>query len=101
MSEHTTENENKYTLPSVSALQHASRKAIVDDKPILLDYWTKSCDNSIIIGVRENGEKLLVKNEEEYTSPIQKIFKVDSEYLIMTENSLYIVSAAIQTKRIA
>ena len=101
MSEHTSENENKYTLPSVSALQHASRKAIVDDKPILLDYWTKSCDNSIIIGVRENGEKLLVKNEEEYTSPIQKIFKVDSEYLIMTENSLYIVSAAIQTKRIA
>ena len=101
MSEHTSENENKYTLQSVSALQHASRKAIVDDKPILLDYWTKSCDNSIIIGVRENGEKLLVKNEEEYTSPIQKIFKVDSEYLIMTENSLYIVSAAIQTKRIA
>ena len=101
MSEQTSENENKYTLPSVSALQHASRKAIVEDKPILLDYWAKSCDNTIIIGVRENGEKLLVKNEEEYTSPIQKIFKVDSEYLIMTENSLYIVSASIQTKRIA
>jgi hypothetical protein len=101
MSEHTTESETKYTLPSVSALQHASRKAIVEDKPILLDYWTSSCDNTIIIGVRENGEKLLVKNEEEYTSPIQKIFKIDSEYLIMTENSLYIISSSIQTKRIA
>ena len=101
MSTQSSEDVNKYTLPSVSALQHASRKAIVEDKPILLDYWTKSCDNSIIIGVRENGEKLLVKNEEEYTSPVQKIFKVDSEYLIMTENSLYIVSASIQTKKIA
>jgi len=101
MSAQTSDDVNKYTLPSVSALQHATRKAIVEDKPILLDYWTKSCDNSIIIGVRENGEKLLVKNEEEYTSPVQKIFKVDSEYLIMTENSLYIVSASIQTKKIA
>ena len=100
MSEIAT-NESKYTIPSVSALQHASKKAITDDKPILLDYWAQSCDNNIIIGVRENGEKLLVKNEEEYTSPIQKIFKVDTDYLIMTENSLYIVSASISTKRIA
>jgi hypothetical protein len=99
MSENNT-TEPKYTIPSVSALQHASKKAITDDKPILLDYWAASCDNNIIIGVRENGEKLLVKNEEEYTSPIQKIFKVDTDYLIMTENSLYIVSAAISTKRI-
>jgi hypothetical protein len=98
MSENPT--ETKYTIPSVSALQHASKKAITDDVPILLDYWAASCDNKIIIGVRENGEKLLVKNEEEYTSPIQKIFKVDSDYLIMTENSLYIVSASISTKRI-
>jgi hypothetical protein len=101
MADSELEKDSKYTLPSVSALQHASKKAIIEDRPILLDYWTKSCDNTILIGVRENGEKLLVKNEEEYTSPIQKIFKVDEEYLIMTENSLYIVSASISTKRIA
>jgi hypothetical protein len=94
-------NENKYMLPTASALQHATSKAIIEDKPILLDYWTDSCEKRIIIGVRENGEKLLVKNEEEYTSPVQKIFKVEKEYLILTENSIYIVSADIQTKRIA
>ena len=53
------------------------------------------------IGVRENQEKLLVKSEEEYTSPITKIFKVDNEYIIITENSIYLVSASIPTKRIS
>jgi hypothetical protein len=55
----------------------------------------------VLIGVRENGEKLLVKSEDEYTSPIEKIYKVEGEYIIMTENSLYVVSASIQTKRIS
>ena len=58
-------------------------------------------DNNVLIGVREGGEKLLVKSEDEYTSPIAKIFKVGNEYIILTENSLYIVNANIATKRIS
>ena len=75
--------------------------AIVDDKPIMLDYWANSQDSKVLIGVRDNGEKLLVKSEDEYTSPIEKIYKVEGEYIIVTENSLYIVSASIATKRIS
>ena len=48
-----------------------------------------------------NEEKLLVKSEEEYTSPISKIYKVEKEYIIITENSIYIVSADIPTKRVS
>jgi len=55
----------------------------------------------VLIGVRENGEKLLVKSVDEYTSPIEKIYKVENEYIIVTENSLYIVSNKIATKRIS
>ena len=41
--------------------------------------------------VRENdSEKLLVKSEEEYTSPVSKIYKVETEYIIVTENSIYV-----------
>ncbi len=90
-----------YTIPCDTILQHACKIAITEDKPILLDYWADSCDNKIIIGIRETDEKLLVKNEQEYTSPIQKIFKVENNYLILTENSIYIVSCDIQTKRIS
>ena len=30
---------------------------------------------------------------------IQKIYKVEQEYIIITENSIYLVSANISTKR--
>jgi hypothetical protein len=90
-----------FSAPSNQCLQHCVKIAIVDDKPIMLDYWNNSQDSKVLIGVRDNGEKLLVKSEDEYTSPIEKIYKVEGEYIIVTENSLYIVSASIATKRIS
>lgn len=96
----TTENSN-YRLPNGTTLQHCSKLSIVEDKPIMFDYWTSSCDKEVIIGVRENGEKLLVKSADEYTSPISKIYKVETEYIIITENSIYVVDAAISTKRVS
>jgi hypothetical protein len=96
----TIENSN-YRLPSNTTLQHAAKLAIVEDKPIMLDYWTGSCDKQVLIGMRESGEKLLVKSEDEYTSPVSKIYKVETEYIIITENSLYIICADVETKRIS
>jgi hypothetical protein len=93
-------NNASYRLPSTLCMNHAIKLAIVEDKPIMLDYWTSSLDKSVVIGVGENKEKLLVKSEDEYTSTIAKIFKVETEYIIMTENSIYIVSNDIPTKRI-
>lgn len=92
---------NGYRLPEVTTLQHAIKLSIVEDKPVMMDYWTNSLDKSVLIGVRENQEKLLVKSEEEYTSPIVKIYKVGSEYIIVTENSIYLVDVEIPTKRIS
>jgi hypothetical protein len=96
-----SEEELQYTSPSNQCLQHVVKLAVVDDKPIMLDYWTDSHEKKVLIGVRENGEKLLVKSEDEYTSPIEKIYKVETEYIIVTENSLYLVSSSIATKRIS
>jgi hypothetical protein len=91
---------NEYRLPENTTLQHAAKLSIIEDKPIMLDYWTNSLDKTVLIGVKDNKEKLLVKSEEEYTSPIAKIFKVGKEYIVMTENSIYIVDVDIPTKRI-
>ena len=88
-------------LPTDTALKNAAKISIKEDKPIMLDYWTSSLENKVLIGVRESGEKLLVKSEDEYTSPISKIYKVETEYIIITENSIYLVSADIATKRIS
>lgn len=96
-----TASTPNYRLPSNTTLQHCCKLAITEDRPIMLDYWTDSCDKKVLIGVRENGEKLLVKSEEEYTSPIIKIYKVETEYIVMTENSIYVVSNDIPNRRIA
>lgn len=92
---------NGYRLPEVNTLLHATKLAIVEDKPILMDYWTNSLDKTVLIGVKVDNEKLLVKSEEEYTSPISKIYKVGKEYIILTENSIYLVDVSIPTKRIS
>jgi hypothetical protein len=90
-----------YRLPENNTLQHAAKLSIVEDKPIMMDYWTSSLDKSVLIGVKDNQEKLLVKSEEEYTSPVSKIYKVGKEYIIVTENSIYLVDVNIPTKRIS
>ena len=92
---------SNYRLPTPTTLQHCAKLSIVEDKPIMFDYWTASCDKQVLIGVRENGEKMLVKSAEEYTSVVQKIYKVNDEYLVCTENSLYIVDTSCPTKRIS
>jgi hypothetical protein len=89
-----------YRLPETNTLQHAAKLAIIEDKPIIMDYWTSSLEKKAIIGVKSNQEKLLVKNEEEYTSPISKIFKVGKDFIIITENSIYIVDVEIHKKTI-
>ena len=91
-----------YRTPDHTTMQHACNMAMTHDKPILLDYWMSSIDKTALIGVKEeDGEKLLVKSAEEYTSPIVKIFKVSNEYIVITENSIYIVDVNIPTKRIS
>jgi len=100
-SESTAAAPFNYRLPSDATMKHASKLAIVDDKPIMLDYWTPSLDKKALVGARDNGEKLLVKSEDEYTSTIQKFYKSGTEYIIITENSIYIVSSDIPTRKIS
>jgi len=95
------ESSFNYRLPTEATLKHAAKISVVDDKPIMMDYWTQSLEKTVLIGVKETQEKLLVKSEEEYTSPIAKIYKVKTEYIIITENSIYIVDVNIPTKRIS
>lgn len=97
----TKKDEPIQKLPSDNTLKHAAKLSIVEDKPVLFDYWTASLDKKCLIGVKANNEKLLVKSEDEYTSNIGKLYKSNNELLIMTENSIYIVASDIPTKKIS
>jgi hypothetical protein len=86
-------------IPPATVLLRAAQISVDDDRPILLDYWTESRDKKCCIGVKDNA-KYLVKNESEYTSTVQNIFRIDGCFIVLTENSLYIVSQDIPVRKI-
>ena len=88
------------TLPKAGVMLRAAELSIEHDKPIYLDYYVDSVEKKCCIGV-QGATKYLVKSGNEYTSTIQSVFKSEDCYIVMTENSLYIVSAAVAIKKIA
>ena len=88
-------------IPTATVMAQAAKVAIEQDRPIYLDYYADSLEKKCCIGVNGNI-KYLVKSDTEYTSPIESIMRIKEEkaYLVVTENSLYIVSADIPVKRI-
>ncbi len=88
--------------PSPIVLVQASRLSLKMDKPILLDYYMDSLTGKAFLGLDPNTkEQMLVKSKEEFTSLVQKVYHINSgEYIIMTENSIYILSAALKNREI-
>jgi hypothetical protein len=88
-------------LPHANVLLQAAKLAIAQDKPILLDYYVDTITGKAFMGEdKDTEEKMLVKSAEEFTSLIQKTYKVGDEYIVMTENSIYIVSGKLTKRRI-
>ena len=80
-------------LPGEKTMKHAARIAIDQDKPIMLDYYNETREGKAFMGEDpKTKEKMLVRSEEEYTSLIQKIFKVGDDFIAVTENSVYIIA---------
>lgn len=100
-SSQTTTPVSAEILPAVTTLVHAARLSLKEDKPILLDYYVDTYNNKAFMGEdSDTKEKMLVKSTDEFTSLIQKVYKVQEDFLVMTENSIYIVSGKIQKRRI-
>jgi hypothetical protein len=93
----------EFHIPNEKTLKHAARLAIEQDKPICLDYYNDTIEGKAFMGEdAESKEKMLVRSKEEYTSPIQPrgIFKIAEDFIVITENSIYIVSGATKKKTI-
>jgi hypothetical protein len=97
----TPASAQQEVLPHATTLLHASRLAIQQDRPIQLDYYVESATGKAFMGEDpETKEKMLVKSNDEFTSLISKIYKVQEDFIILTENSIYIVSGKVQKRRI-
>ena len=91
-----------HRLPETKTLQNATKIAIIEDRPIIMDYWTDSIDKKVNIGIRNDGKKILIKSAEEYTSYIEKVYRINGkDFIIITENSIYLVDAGIASKSVS
>jgi len=94
--------ETGHRLPDLKTLQNAAKISISQDRPILMDYWSNSIDKTVMIGIRSDNKKMLIKNAEEYTSYIEKVYRINNtDFIILTENSIYLVDANIPHKRVS
>lgn len=87
--------------PSATVLVQCAKIAIEQDRPIYLDYYHDSLEKKCCIGV-QGSNKFLIKSDTEYTSSITSIMRIKEEkvFIVLTENSLYVVSADIPVKKI-
>ena len=87
--------------PSTATMMQAAKLAITDDRAIMLDYYRDSCKGTAFLGEDpETKERILVKSKEEFTSLIRKLYKVGDDFIVLTENSLYIVGGNIQKRKV-
>jgi hypothetical protein len=88
-------------LPHHSTLLQAAKFAIEQDRAIMLDYYRQTANGTAFLGEDPSTqERILVKSKEEFTSLVKKLYKAGDDYIVLTENSLYIVSGKIQKRKV-
>ena len=88
-------------LPGAQTLLQASKIAIEQDRAIMLDYFRQTANGTAFLGEDpDTKERILVKSKEEFTSLVKKLYKVGDDFIILTENSLYVVSGRIQKRKV-
>jgi hypothetical protein len=88
-------------LPSPATLLQAAKFAIEQDRAIMLDYYRQTANGTAFLGEDPSTqERILVKSKEEFTSLVKKLYKAGDDFIILTENSLYIVSGKIQKRKV-
>jgi hypothetical protein len=89
------------SLPAATLLLQAAKLAIEQDRAILLDYYEQTTNGTAFLGEDpETKERILVKSKDEFTSLIKKLYKVGDDFIILTENSIYVVSGKIQKRNV-
>ena len=97
----TTSTTATEVLPAPATLLQAAKLAIEQDRAIMLDYYRQTANATAFLGEDpETKERILVKSKDEFTSLIKKLYKVGEDFIILTENSLYVVSGKIQKRKV-
>lgn len=84
-------------LPAQRTILKAAEFCTIQDKDLKFDYYEDSMNGKAYIGKNiSTGEKNLIKDTDNYTSPITEIFRMGDDYICITSNSVYIVHSKIR-----
>jgi hypothetical protein len=82
-------------LPTNKVLQQAMKLSIKLQKPIDFYFYVESLRSNVcfykVDKTNDKGDKIIYKNEDEYSSPILNTYKSEYCYLVVTENTLYVL----------
>lgn len=88
-------------VPSPAVLVAAAKLALKEEKGIYLDYYVDTATGKAFMGEDSTTkEKMLVKSADEFTSGIQGAYRVGDDYIVMTENSIYITHKEMKKRKI-
>ena len=97
----TTAGGTSEPSPSTQTMMQSAKLAMSEDRAIMLDYYRDSCKGTAFLGEDpETKERILVKSKDEFTSLIKKLYKVGEDFIVLTENSLYVVGGNIQKRKV-
>ena len=84
-------------LPSEKTLLQATKLALKTKKPVCFYFYIDSLKGKITI-VSDGEDRVIFKNEDEHTSPILNTYKSENCYIVVTENTIYIISSETQVR---
>ena len=89
--------QSSMTLPTEKTLLQATKLALKTKKPICFYFYIDSLKGKITI-VSDGEDRVIFKNEDEHTSPILNTYKSENCYIVVTENTIYIISSETQVR---
>ena len=92
-----SQQSNQLVLPSDKTLQQSTKLALKTKKPVCFYFYIDSLKGKISI-VSDGEDRIIFKSDDEHTSPIINIYKSDNCFIVVTENTIYILSADTQVR---
>jgi len=85
-------------LPEESTMLYASKLSIKENKPIYYSYWMDSLQNKVFLYTdKKTNDRVILKDKDEYTSPIVQKYTNKNDWICCTENSIYIIGNSIKS----
>ena len=93
-------SESGLVLPSANTMVKAMKLSIKYTKQIDLYFYLDSTRGGVSL-MSDGDTTLIYKNDDEHTSPMLKHFKSDNDIIVITENTIYILSGSTPIKSVS